>query len=480
MRVEDIRVDSIDPRPGNRGSGGMDSEALQRLAGSIESYGVLQPLIVAPADDGRYQLIAGHRRLAAAALAGHLMVPCSIVGSELSGADPQDIETVSLLENLQRQDLHPLDEADGFARLRELGLTNAAIAGEVGCGPRLVAQRLALTKLTDETRAAWLGHPRMPLGTAVALAQLTPALQADFVKRASKYDDGHRSLGSMQPYEVGGFVSSQSDVLTDAPWPLADALLVKAAGPCTSCPKRFGYQRELFDEVEAEGEGAAEAQDARCGDRKCWRGKLAAHVDRARQEAAERGVQLVAIHEGWEAKKNSISASRVERYDAEKHADRKTKPKALLLVDGPEAGSVVDGYVKPAPKEHNYEAEQAKKHEEKQEYLAQRLPILQEVLDRLGENREAQVRALLDERVINALCGHAGRWRPAGMLARLAGVETDDGRIPYDKHEQYEAELQKMPPLERLLVLLAADDCAGFTGVDMLETVRDLLTNERG
>jgi len=112
------------------------------LAASITSLGVIEPLVVSPADDGRYVIVAGHRRHAAAQKAGLAEVPCTI----RTLTDAERIE-IMLVENLQRSDLSAIEEASGYFKLVEHGLTQKELARRIGRSARHVATRLALLEL---------------------------------------------------------------------------------------------------------------------------------------------------------------------------------------------------------------------------------------------------------------------------------------------------------------------------------------------
>ena len=107
VKVVKVGIEQIFPNP-YQPRKTFDDEALADLASSIAQYGVLQPLLVAPAEDGRYLLIAGERRLRASRMAKLTEVP--VIISEYSS---QQIAEIALIENLQREDLHFLEEAEG-------------------------------------------------------------------------------------------------------------------------------------------------------------------------------------------------------------------------------------------------------------------------------------------------------------------------------------------------------------------------------
>lgn len=153
-------------------------EALQELASSIQTHGILQPLAVRKLPSGRYQIIAGERRWRAAREAGLKQVPVHIVE-----ATDQAVMELALVENLQRQDLNPIEEAEGFQTLmNEYHLTQEAVAERVGKSRPAVANALRLLALSPRVRV-WVsdgslsaGHARALLGLADTARQEEAAL----------------------------------------------------------------------------------------------------------------------------------------------------------------------------------------------------------------------------------------------------------------------------------------------------------------
>jgi len=149
---------------------------VRELAASIASVGIVEPLLVAPAgEDGRFVVVAGHRRLVAARRAGLAEVPCTV--RELSEAERVEI---MLVENLQRSDLTPIEEASGYFRLVEHGMTHKQLAGRIGRSARHVAGRLALLELPK------LAQDELHAGTltvAEAQALLSLKRQPDVIER---------------------------------------------------------------------------------------------------------------------------------------------------------------------------------------------------------------------------------------------------------------------------------------------------------
>ncbi|MGI8549732.1 MAG: ParB/RepB/Spo0J family partition protein [Dehalococcoidia bacterium] len=168
--VQQVDVDLIAPNP-EQPRGSIDPESLLELTASIHEHGVLQPLIVSQTtlDSGtlRYCLIAGERRLQAARLAGLEQVP--VVVREVTSAERLEL---ALVENLQRADLSPLEEAFAYRRLvDEFRLTQEEVGRRVGRGRVAVANSIRLLGLDEATRARLAegkiseGHARALLGT---------------------------------------------------------------------------------------------------------------------------------------------------------------------------------------------------------------------------------------------------------------------------------------------------------------------------
>ena len=143
-----VPVDMIIPNPFQPRKTFSD-ESLQELAESVKTYGVLQPLLVAQLDGGQFLLIAGERRLRAAKLAGLTSIPV------LAGCfNSQEVAEVALIENLQREDLHFLEEAEGYELLlQEFALTQEQMALRVGKKQSTISNKLRLLKLSPAVRS---------------------------------------------------------------------------------------------------------------------------------------------------------------------------------------------------------------------------------------------------------------------------------------------------------------------------------------
>jgi ParB family chromosome partitioning protein len=178
LPLDELATGQLQPR------GAFPEESLAELADSIREQGILQPLIVRPRlspEGPRYEIVAGERRWRAARLAGLATVP--VLVRELD--DPSAL-AVALIENLQREDLNPLDQARSLARLvSDFGLTHEEVATAVGRSRASVSNLLRLLGLHDEVKAM-LSDGRLQMGHARALLSLDTQRQVAIARSSSK------------------------------------------------------------------------------------------------------------------------------------------------------------------------------------------------------------------------------------------------------------------------------------------------------
>jgi ParB family chromosome partitioning protein len=223
--VEAVDVDLIVPNP-HQPRASLGEESLRELAASVREHGMLQPLLVSRMAGGEgtltYQLIAGERRLEAARMAGLERVPV-VVKEATSG----ELLELALVENLQRADLGPLEEAGAYRRLQEdFGLTQEQIAGRVGRSRTAVANSLRLLGLSAEMRAS-LAAGEISEGHGRALLGLD--------------DEGERRLAWRAVVERGLSVRQTEELVRS--WP------GRAAGGRRAAPSRSAELTELEERL---------------------------------------------------------------------------------------------------------------------------------------------------------------------------------------------------------------------------------------
>ncbi|MDA8065683.1 MAG: ParB/RepB/Spo0J family partition protein [Thermaerobacter sp.] len=236
-----------------------DEEKLQELGDSIRENGLLEPLIVRPGEGGAFLLVAGERRLRAARLAGLSTVPARVLEM-----DEKTATKFQLLENLQREDLDPVEEAEAFRRLiQEHGYTQEVLARELGISQPHVSNRLRLLHLPDEvqesiTRRMLSPSHAVPL---VPVAKVAPDLALAAAEKMVKQSTPSAEAADV----VERLVSEKLPPLYSSNWisgdreaPLFDV------GPCQNCKSvlRAAYWSN-------------EKKHPYCGNPECWHGKQA-------------------------------------------------------------------------------------------------------------------------------------------------------------------------------------------------------------
>ena len=171
VKLEELNIDLIDVTGGPRQT--LEEEPLEELAASIAQHGVLQPLVVEPGEPGRYRLQIGNRRLAAARKAGLETVPALVLDSPLGPAESLEVR---LVENLHREGLDPIDEAEAYAALREMGAKVSVIAKRVGKERTYVSHAMRLLRLHPKVRAA-VRRRTIDRDQALTLLRLEPEQQ---------------------------------------------------------------------------------------------------------------------------------------------------------------------------------------------------------------------------------------------------------------------------------------------------------------
>ncbi len=273
-----------------------DQTKLAELAESIKATGVHQPVLLRPLPAARleetthmdprpaYELVCGERRYRASQMAEAETIPAMIRAL----TDEEALE-IQIIENLQRDDLQPLEEAEGYQALMERHeppMTADEVAAKIGKSRSYVYARLKLLDLGPEGREALL-QGKLDASRGLLIARIPDTkLQAEALKEVTDWQGNVRSYRTL-----AGIVQSRYMLrLSDARFRITDADLVPAAGSCRACPKRTGANPDLFADVQ----GA----DV-CTDPACFKGKEQAHADAALKAARESGATII---EGREAK----------------------------------------------------------------------------------------------------------------------------------------------------------------------------------
>jgi ParB family chromosome partitioning protein len=166
-QLREIDIDRVLPNS-HQPRKNFDEDGLNELADSIREHGLVQPVVVRALEDGFFQLIAGERRWRASQRAGLLRIPAVV-----REASEHDALEIALIENLQREDLNPIEEAQAYERLIvDFGMTQEEVARRVGKNRTTIANMLRLLRLPPEVQQ-WLRENRISTGHAKALLSLS-------------------------------------------------------------------------------------------------------------------------------------------------------------------------------------------------------------------------------------------------------------------------------------------------------------------
>ncbi len=275
LAIDIIRESATNPRRT------FDESRLGELAESIRTNGLIQPITVRPQHEG-FEIVAGARRFRAAQLAELFSVPARIV-------DITDAETVlwQLVENSQRVDVHPYEEAQGFQRLLDIpGYDVATLVEKSGKSPAHVYARLSLLRLIPSIAEAFSAE-RITTAHANLLARLPQNLQATAYEQCWRKDWQDKESHLLPAKHLSAWIQTNLFLsLMDAPFDREDPTLNPIAGACVTCPRRSGFNTSLFHDVQ-DGD--------QCLDSPCFQTKVSAHIDR---ELAARS-ELIQIENGW-------------------------------------------------------------------------------------------------------------------------------------------------------------------------------------
>lgn len=390
--VEFIELEKIKPHPGNRRVGGFDKAGLQSLADSIKAVGVQQPAIVTRddpgADDayfnnGSFTLVAGERRWRACKLAGELQLPCII--RELTEAQIIKIQTI---ENLQREDVHPLDEANGYKRLiTKLGYDAKLLAGELGRSEAYIYQRLQLLKLVKPAREL-LAKNRISAGHAHLVARLPEQQQKAVSKEIVEHLE-NESWGELTVKTLDDHIKRHVIMeLHGASFRKNDADLYPQAGACESCPKRSGAAPMLFPDF---------AKAEKCLDPECYTVKLDNLVQRRLSELTGAGEPFMKVAKNWTNEKGVLNS-----HEYQECKQKAKGAKRALVVEGSDRGKLL----------------WAKK-PERQSYTDEKTP--EEKAAEKKNKLEAKIKKATRERTWSELMDHVG-----------AEMELHPGQFPED------------------------------------------------
>lgn len=255
--LKNIPLSDIDPAVNYRKS--FNPQTLQELAEDIRKHDMLSPVTVRPAANGRYQLVIGDRRYRAAHLIGMAVLPALI--RELTDEEMLELQ---LAENLQREDPHPLHEAQAVSLLQASGKSIEDISLRMGKSKAWVYNRIKIAQLIDPVQEVFLAD-KISFTEALEIAAIAADSQQRFFERNLKHwQDENFAL-----YNIRSMLSQYHCNLSKAPFDTKNKKLVADAGACTRCPFNSATLKSLFPEL---------AQQATCSKKTCYESKCLAQL----------------------------------------------------------------------------------------------------------------------------------------------------------------------------------------------------------
>lgn len=338
--IRQISLADIIPTPDNpRVFSKKPSRELLELAASIAKHGILQPVLARPhpTEQGKFDLRAGERRFRAAGIARQSTIP--VIIREMTDDEALEITTI---ENMQREDLSPIEEARGIQAMINHGRTHEEIADKLGKPKTWVARRARISNLTKVWKEGTEALQLWTAGHYELIATFEPDTQ-DLIARELK---GNTQVPRYTIKELNNYLVNYLRNIAGAPFKVADETL--GAPACSACQKRSDCQPDLFDpeEEEENKKGKKKSAGVLCLDAACWDKKIKVHVQRQVVELRATNPNLLVCVEDWKKreemkKKNPFGVEIVSNYNLHSECTQKTKDAVPAIhLDGPKSGRI--------------------------------------------------------------------------------------------------------------------------------------------
>lgn len=292
-----------------------NEKKLNELIDSVREKGVIQPILLRPLPENKYELVCGGRRYRAGSAVMKENALRDSIPAVIRNLTDDEVLELQIIENLHREDIHFMEEAIGFKELMDFKkFSQEEIAKRIGKSVSYVAQRLQLNKLNDDfQKSAYDG--RMNFTVALKVSTFTEADQKMLWKEEFKDEKGKIEItNAMMKKYIGD--------LNDAPFDTKNTELIKAVGACTSCQHNSAANTSLFPES---------ANDAKCMNRECFMKKcdlsFGIELEKAKKDPT---IEIVCDYRGKEdklVKKLTADGIKVlEEYNGYREVHRPTPP----------------------------------------------------------------------------------------------------------------------------------------------------------
>jgi ParB/RepB/Spo0J family partition protein len=449
MNLQTIKISLAYESNTNPRGKAFEGAAFDDLVASVKEKGVLVPVIVRPRPKGdkQFEIVAGNRRFRAAKLAG-----LEEIAARIEKLTDEEAREVQIVENLHREDIHPLDEGEAYRKLIEEGKNYdiVAVAAKVGKGIAYVRRRLILTDLTADAKKAYRSE-KVNAGQVELIARLGSDDQARAIKMVTQRNYG---TGDLREWIQKAVVEKLS---VAPPWKGHEDL-VAAMAPCPECSKKKGGN--LF------GEGAAE----QCGDPTCFARRLAAHIQLTIEKFKSDKKPLLLVSAGYRNSGDKIPKGMLSRGEYREVLDHRECKSAViaLVADGDlddDLGKVISVCVDKACEIHGshdtpYRQTPAERAKRKKELARMRAKEDRDYAAFVGKIRKA-VRWPLSEKALGILIEHAIDCHGLTSLlpvARRLGLKQVKEKVSYGRFNNsfkppLRDWLKKAPKEDRLRML---------------------------
>lgn len=335
--VQPIAVKTIDSSPANKRRN-FDEKSLRELGENIKAQGLLHPVVIRknPKKKGRFELISGERRWRAFEIMGWETIPAVV-----RDLDDKAAHDITASENLQREDLSPIEEAESIQVLLSDGRDAKEIADRIGKPLSWVMRRARIAELSEKWLKA-IADPSHPLSkwsaTHLELIARYDQKRQDELFDSEYGEKWNTNNALLTVKDLERSLNKNALALSCAPWKLDDETLLPAVGACLQCQKRTSCSPSLFEPID----DTKNSRGDRCLDRDCWSKKLVSYHELGIKKAREKHQNLILIDKGgsilpdnhpWEK-----SLKDRYKYNSAKKKDKKAVP--AYIIDGPGAGRI--------------------------------------------------------------------------------------------------------------------------------------------
>lgn len=340
VAIDNIMLSKTNPRSK------LSQGNINELKESIREHGVIKHLLLRPLVGDKYELVDGERRYRVCKDLGLSEVPAII----RSLTDIEVLE-IQLIDSLHKKDIHPLDECYGFQQLIDIkNYSVQQIAEKVSKPVSYVSQRLSFQQLINPVRKAFEEN-KILVGHVILLARMQEYDQEELFKWLYVYGDQYHTVNQLKEQIQNKFMTN----LNNAGFNKNDETLISTAGSCKDCPKRTGYNEELFNDISS--------KDI-CTDSKCFEKKLQAHIAREVKKAEVEGEKIVKVSSQHYVGSGSKLLTKSDYQVVKGKGAKDENVKKAIIVHGEHRGKVMSVIVKEDAKATKMQTSQSKKKSE--------------------------------------------------------------------------------------------------------------------